>query len=56
MIKRKVNEYLDRAEKLKDHIEKPDTKDGKPMAGTAANGAGSGGKAKYRLVYGSVKS
>lgn len=46
MIKKKVGEYLERAEKLKDHLAKPTTtKDGKP-AFAAANGIGSGGKAK----------
>jgi vacuolar protein-sorting-associated protein 4 len=44
MIKKKVGEYLERAEKLKDHLSKPTAKDGKTPA---ANGVGSGGKAKY---------
>ena len=46
MIKKKVGEYLERAEKLKDHLSKPTTKDGKP-ASAAANGVGAGGKGKY---------
>lgn len=45
MIKKKVGEYLERAEKLKDHLSKPTTKDGKPAA-ASANGVGTGGKAK----------
>jgi hypothetical protein len=44
MIKKKVGEWLDRAEKIKDHLSKVDAKD-KPAA--AANGTGSGGKAKF---------
>jgi hypothetical protein len=47
MIKKKVGEYLERAEKLKDHLSKPSPKDGKTAA---ANGIGSGGKAKYLLT------
>jgi hypothetical protein len=43
MIKKKVGEYLERAEKLKDHLSKPTAKDGKTPA---ANGVGSGGKAE----------
>jgi len=47
MIKKKVGEYLERAEKLKDHLAKPTTgKDGKPTA-SATTSNGSGGKAKY---------
>jgi vacuolar protein-sorting-associated protein 4 len=46
MIKKKVAEYLERAEKLKDHLSKPTTKDGKSSAATA-NGVRSGGKSKY---------
>jgi hypothetical protein len=49
MIKKKVGEYLERAEKLKDHLSKPAAKDGKP-ASAAANGVGSGGKAKFSRV------
>ena len=45
MIKKKVGEYLERAEKLKDHLSKPSPKDGKSAA-ASANGVGSGGKAK----------
>lgn len=55
MIKRKVGEYLDRAEKLKDHIDRPDAKD-KPAASAAANGVGSGGKAKYDHVHGRAEA
>jgi vacuolar protein-sorting-associated protein 4 len=46
MIKKKVGEYLERAEKLKTHLNKPTGKDGKPAA-ASANGVSSGGKAKY---------
>ena len=46
MIKKKVGEYLERAEKLKDHLAKPAAKDAKTAA---ANGVGSGGKSKYPL-------
>lgn len=46
MIKKKVGEYLERAEKLKDHLSKPAAKDGK-KASAATNGVGSGGKQKY---------
>ena len=46
MIKKKVAEYLDRAEKLKVHLEKSPPKDGKG-APAVANGVGSGGKAKF---------
>jgi hypothetical protein len=45
MIKKKVGEYLERAEKLKDHLSKPTGKDGKSPS-AAANGIGSGGKVK----------
>jgi vacuolar protein-sorting-associated protein 4 len=44
MIKKKVAEYLDRAEKLRDHLAKPAASDGKTAA--AANGIGSGSKGK----------
>ena len=47
MIKKKVSEYLERAEKLKDHLNKP-TANGKPAA-ASANGISSGGKGKYGL-------
>lgn len=48
MIKKKVGEYLERAEKLKDHLSKPSTtKAGKSGAAASANGVGTGGKAKY---------
>jgi hypothetical protein len=50
MIKKKVGEYLERAEKLKDHLSKPSPKDGKAAA-ASANGVGSGGKAKYSPTY-----
>ena len=46
MIKKKVTEYMERAEKLKDHLSKPTTKDVKPTS-AAANGVGTGGKGKY---------
>jgi vacuolar protein-sorting-associated protein 4 len=46
MIKKKVSEYLERAEKLKDHLNKPSAKDGKPAV-ASANGVSSGGKGKY---------
>jgi vacuolar protein-sorting-associated protein 4 len=46
MIKKKVGEYLERAEKLKDHLSKPTTQGGK-SASAAANGVASGGKGKY---------
>jgi len=46
MIKKKVSEYLERAEKLKDHLNKPTSKDGKSAA-ASANGISSGGKGKY---------
>jgi hypothetical protein len=45
MIKKKVGEYLERAEKLKDHLAKPAGKDGTGKT-AAANGVGTGGKAK----------
>ena len=46
MIKKKVGEYLERAEKIKDHLSKTnESKDGKKAA--SANGIGSGGKTKY---------
>ena len=51
MIKKKVGEYLERAEKLKDHLNKPSAKDGKPAAATA-NGVSSGGKGKYSHLQG----
>jgi hypothetical protein len=44
MIKKKVGEYLERAEKLKDHLAKPTAKDPKTAS---ANGIGAGGKSKY---------
>jgi len=44
MIKKKVAEYLDRAEKLRDHLAKPAASDGKTAA--TANGIGSGSKGK----------
>jgi len=44
MIKKKVGEYLERAEKLKDHLSKPTAKDPKTAS---ANGIGAGGKSKY---------
>ena len=47
MIKKKVGEYLERAEKLKDHLAKPAAKDSKTAA---ANGIGAGGKSKYTFV------
>jgi vacuolar protein-sorting-associated protein 4 len=50
MIKKKVGEYLERAEKLKDHLSKPTTKDGKPTS-AAANGVGAGGKGKCFSLY-----
>jgi vacuolar protein-sorting-associated protein 4 len=54
MIKKKVSEYLERAEKLKNHLAKPTTtKDGKP-ASAAANGIGAGGKAKSLLFQGVI--
>jgi vacuolar protein-sorting-associated protein 4 len=43
MIKKKVGEYLERAEKLKDHLAKPTAKDPKTAS---ANGIGAGGKSK----------
>jgi vacuolar protein-sorting-associated protein 4 len=43
MIKKKVGEYLERAEKLKDHLSKPTAQDNK----STANGGGSGAKSKY---------
>ena len=48
MIKKKVGEYLERAEKLKNHLSKETTKDGKSAGKTAAdaNGIGAGGKSK----------
>ena len=48
MIKKKVGEYLERAEKLKDHLSKPSAKDGGGKT-AAANGVGSGGRAKSIL-------
>ena len=45
MIKKKVSEYLERAEKLKDHLSKPSSKTDK-RASAAANGVGSSGKQK----------
>ena len=48
MIKKKVGEYLERAEKLKDHLAKPAAKDAKSAA---ANGVGAGGKSKYSFVW-----
>jgi vacuolar protein-sorting-associated protein 4 len=53
MIKKKVGEYLERAEKLKDHLSKPTAKDGKTPA---ANGVGSGGKAKYSHLKGEANN
>ena len=50
MIKKKVGEYLERAEKLKDHLSKETTKDGKP-ASAAANGVRTGGKGKVLPPY-----
>ena len=45
MIKRRVAEYLERAEKLKDHLAKTSTATEQPSG--AANGVGSGSKKKY---------
>ena len=47
MIKKKVVEYLERAEKIKEHLEK-EAEQGDKKA--AANGIGSGGKAKSVTV------
>jgi vacuolar protein-sorting-associated protein 4 len=50
MIKKKVGEYLERAEKIKDHLSKPaNSKDGKTPS-AAANGIGNGGKSKYYSI------
>jgi len=46
MIKRKVSEYLERAEKLKDHLAKAENNPNRKTAAAAANGIGSGGKSK----------
>jgi len=46
MIKKKVSEYLERAEKLKDHLSKAENNKNGKTAAAAANGIGSGGKSK----------
>lgn len=46
LIRNKFTEYLDRAEKLKEHLAKQEaSKNGKPKVAAAASGGGSGGAA-----------